>query len=93
MSVTPKIAISDDFLLAFANLPKAQQRKTRAFLEKFRQDPRSAAIHYEPIHDMADERVRTVRIDQAYRAVAKIRFPGAHYRRDIGHKGLARIAQ
>ncbi|MCB1020345.1 MAG: phosphoribosylamine--glycine ligase [Acidobacteria bacterium] len=32
-------------------------------------------------------------IDQAYRAVAKIRFPGAHYRRDIGHKGLARIAQ
>ncbi|MEQ9498744.1 MAG: UvrD-helicase domain-containing protein [Deltaproteobacteria bacterium] len=69
MSVTPKIAISDDFLTAYARLPKAQQKKARTFLEKFRRDPTSSAINYERIHDMADDRVRTVRIDQTYRAV------------------------
>ena len=30
-------------------------------------------------------------IDNAYAAVAKIRFEGMHYRRDIGVKGLARL--
>jgi len=29
-------------------------------------------------------------IARAYQAVAKIRFDGAHYRRDIGQKGLKR---
>lgn len=69
MSVQPKIAISDDFLQAYARLPKAQQKKVRTFLEKFRRDPTAAAIDYEPIHAMADDRVRTVRVDQTYRAV------------------------
>jgi phosphoribosylamine--glycine ligase len=29
-------------------------------------------------------------MDAAYRAVGKIEFPGMHFRRDIGHKGLRR---
>ena len=32
-------------------------------------------------------------IGRAYAAVEKVRFPGAHYRRDIGRKGLDRIRQ
>src|SRR5262249_26491921 len=57
------------FLDAFARIPRAQQRKVREFTAKFKADPKAAAINYEKIHRVRDERVRTVRIDQKYRAV------------------------
>jgi len=38
-------------------------------MEKFKADPKSNAINYEKIRDVKDGRVRTVRIDQKYRAV------------------------
>jgi len=69
MSSTPTVAVSADFLDAFSKIPRSQQRKVRAFITKFQEDPRAPSLHYEPIHDMLDERVRTVRIDQSYRAV------------------------
>ena len=67
--MTPRFAISDDFLDAFSRIPRQQQKKVREFMEKFKADPKSSAINYEKIHDMKDDRVRTVRIDQKYRAV------------------------
>lgn len=63
------LALSDDFLTAYSRLPQALQKKTREFMDRFRENPKSAAIHYEPIKDMRDKRVRTVRIDLAYRAI------------------------
>lgn len=65
----PTVAISSDFLKAYSRIPKAQQKKVREFTEKFRLDPTQSSINYEPIHDMKDEKVRTVRIDLAWRAV------------------------
>ena len=65
----PKVAIADDFLEAYAQIPRSQQKKVREFLTKFRANPTSHAINYEPIHNMRDERVRTVRIDRSYRAI------------------------
>ena len=65
----PQVALSTDFLKAFAKVERSQQRKVRAFVEKFKEDPTQASINYEPIHGMADKKVRTVRIDQAYRAI------------------------
>src|SRR4051812_45284879 len=65
----PTVAISSEFLDAFARIPRAQQKKVRDFTEKFKADPKSAAIHYEKIHASKDPKVRTVRIDQKYRAV------------------------
>lgn len=62
----PQLAISNEFLEALGRLPKKQQKKVREFTEKFRH-PRAAAINYEKIHNMKDDRVRTVRIDQKYR--------------------------
>src|SRR3954453_13600261 len=67
--MTPTVAIGSDFLEAFARVPRAQQRKVRAFTEKFKADPKSSAINYEKIHGVKDPKVRTVRIDQKYRAV------------------------
>src|SRR3954447_3043556 len=65
----PTVAIGSDFLEAYARIPRAQQRKVRTFTEKFKANPKSAAINYEKIHGVRDDKVRTVRIDQKYRAV------------------------
>lgn len=65
----PTIAIASDFLDALTRLPSAQQKKVREFTRKFQTNPTSAAINYEKIHTAKDPRVRTVRIDQKYRAV------------------------
>src|SRR6266545_265789 len=65
----PHVAISDSFLQAYSRIPKAQQKKVREFMEKFRADPTPASINYEPIHDMRDDKVRTVRIGLDYRAI------------------------
>lgn len=77
--MTPLVAISDDFLEAYAEIPRQQQKKVRAFMEKFKADPKSSAINYEKIHDVKDDRVRTVRIDQKYRAVVLHPTDGSVY--------------
>jgi superfamily I DNA/RNA helicase len=41
----------------------------REFIKKFRSDPKSNAINYERLQGHKDQNVRTVRIDQKYRAV------------------------
>ena len=65
----PTVAIASEFLEAYAKIPKAQQRKVREFTEKFRANPTQASINYEKINGVRDKKVRTVRIDQKYRAV------------------------
>ena len=65
----PQLAMSADFLTALARIPQTQQKKVRSFITQFSTDPTAASINYEPIHDMRDARVRTVRIDLAYRAI------------------------
>jgi superfamily I DNA/RNA helicase len=77
--MTPLVAISDGFLESYAQIPRPQQKKVRAFMEKFKADPRSSAINYEKIHDVKDDRVRTVRIDQKYRAVVLQPSDGSVY--------------
>src|SRR5437588_8933948 len=65
----PIVAIGSEFLDAFARIPRAQQKKVREFTEKFRANPKATGINYEKIHSARDDKVRTVRIDQKYRAV------------------------
>src|ERR1700681_2039054 len=68
------VALGSDFLDAYARIPRAQQKKVREFTEKFQANPKAASINYEKIHAVKDDRVRTVRIDQQYRAI--ILHPG-----------------
>src|ERR1022692_1768371 len=70
----PTVAIASDFLEAYARIPRAQQKKVREFTEKFQANPKAPSINYEKIHAVKDDRVRTVRIDQQYRAI--ILHPG-----------------
>src|SRR5690606_24263312 len=65
----PQVAISADFLTAYANIPRGKQKGVRAFIEKFKQNPTASSINYEPIRDMRDDKVRTVRIGLDYRGI------------------------
>lgn len=47
---TAKVAISADFLTAFAHLPRQVQGKVTELVNKFRNDPASPGIHYEKIN-------------------------------------------
>ncbi|MFB6273638.1 MAG: 3'-5' exonuclease [Salinibacter sp.] len=64
-----KVAISDRFLEAFSEVPKSKQKKVRRFMTKFRQDPTLPGINYEKIEGAKDPKLRSVRIDQAYRGI------------------------
>jgi superfamily I DNA/RNA helicase/mRNA-degrading endonuclease RelE of RelBE toxin-antitoxin system len=64
-----QVAISADFLKAYAGLQKSQQKGVRAWIEKFRADPTNKSINYKSLEGMRDPKVRSVRIDQQYRAI------------------------
>jgi hypothetical protein len=64
-----RVAIFDEFLDAFAKIPRAQQKKVNKFIRLFRDNPTSSGINYESISSFSDPNLKTVRIDQAYRAI------------------------
>lgn len=68
-TMQPKVAISSDFFNSVLKLPKKQQEKAVKFMELFRQNPKSPGINYETIKVSRDKNLRSVRIDQAYRAI------------------------
>ena len=55
MADNVKVAISSDFLTAFARLPRAIQGKVTEFINKFRNDPTSPGINYEKISKGVDK--------------------------------------
>lgn len=63
------VAISSDFLTAFAALPRQIQGKVTEFINKFRNNPRSPGINYEKINNAIDDRICSVRIDDTYRGI------------------------
>lgn len=69
MTENVKVAISSDFLTAFARLPRSVQGKVTEFVNKFRNDPTSPGIHYEKLANTADNKIYSVRIDDTYRGI------------------------
>jgi Txe/YoeB family toxin of Txe-Axe toxin-antitoxin module len=63
------IALSSEFLVAFSNVQKSQQKQVREFIERFREHPDAPGINYELIKSAKDKDFYSVRINQAYRAV------------------------
>ena len=63
------IAIADDFLNAFSRLPKSAHRRVRDFVTKFRENPKSSGLNYEKIRKARDQRLKSVRVTQDYRAI------------------------
>src|SRR3974390_2778822 len=58
-----------------SKLEPSLRRKAYAFLEKLGEDGTSPGLHIEPIANSTDNKVRTGRVDQSYRAVL-FRIPG-----------------
>ena len=66
-----RLVMSIDFLDAFSQLPKQIQSKTSAFIQKFKQNPTASGLNYEVIRNAADPNLKSVRVDQAYRAIIR----------------------
>lgn len=64
-----KVAISSDFLTAFARLPRGIQLKVTEFINKFRNNPLSPGINYEKLSKGIDKKIYSVRIDDTYRGI------------------------
>ena len=65
----PRMAMSADFLAAFAKLPSQQQRQVRTMIGRFERDSRSSGLNYEKIAGAMDPNMRSIRIDGSYRAI------------------------
>ena len=65
----PRMAMSADFLTAFAKLPSRQQRQVRTMIGRFERDSRSSGLSYEKIAGAMDPNMRSIRIDGSYRAI------------------------
>ena len=63
------VAISQDFFNSFVMLPKTKQNKVMEFLSKFRSNPTANGFNYEKIQNASDPNMRSVRIDDTYRAI------------------------
>ncbi len=69
MAGRPKMAMSSDFLEAFARLPRPQQRGVRTLISRFNADSTATGLNYERIRAARDPAMRSLRIDQGYRAI------------------------
>ena len=67
MSPQARLAMSSDFLEAYAFLPKSQQRKVRTLITQFTANPTAPGLNYERVQ--ASDNLRSLRIDRSYRAI------------------------
>ena len=67
MNVT--LAFTTEFWAAQAKLPQSPQKKVRKFIEGYRANPKSSGFNFERIRGAASSNLRSVRIDQKYRAI------------------------
>lgn len=69
MSMAPRVALSQEFLLRLGKLPSAVHARIVKWALKFQQDPMSPGINYETIKAARDPNLRSVRIDQDWRGI------------------------
>ena len=69
MASSATMAMSSDFLEAYARLPRPQQRGVRSLISKFNVDSTASGLNYERIHGARDPHMRSLRIDRGYRAI------------------------
>ena len=69
MSLKPKVALSQDFLLQLAKLPAGIQSKVMKWAIQFQSDPTSPGINYENINGARDSNLKSVRLDRDWRGI------------------------
>lgn len=69
MPVAVQTALSTDIFDAMIRLPKDQQKGLRRLIAQFQNNPTSPGLNYETIQGAQDAQMRSLRIDQSYRAI------------------------
>jgi superfamily I DNA/RNA helicase len=69
VSIKPKVALSQDFLLHLAKLPAVVQGKVLKWAIRFQTDPTASGFSYEKIRAARDPHLRSVRIDGDWRGM------------------------
>jgi hypothetical protein len=69
VSLRPKVALSQDFLLQLAKLPVTVHSKVMKWAIQFQSDPTSPGINYENIKGARDANLKSVRLDRDWRGI------------------------
>lgn len=69
MSLKPKVALSQDFLLQLSKLPSSIHSKVMKWAVQFQSDPTSPGINYEKINAARDSNLKSVRLDRDWRGI------------------------
>lgn len=69
MSLKPKVALSNDFLLQLSKLPTNVHTKVMKWAIQFQADPKSPGINYESINGARDSNLKSVRLDKDWRGI------------------------
>jgi len=69
VSLKPKVALSQDFLLQLAKLPVNVHTKVMKWAILFQTDPKSPSINYENINGARDPNLKSVRLDKDWRGI------------------------
>lgn len=69
MSLNPKVALSQDFLLQLSKLPSSVHSKVMKWAIQFQSDPTSPGINYENINGARDSNLKSVRLDRDWRGI------------------------
>ncbi|WP_413167864.1 UvrD-helicase domain-containing protein [Capilliphycus salinus ALCB114379] len=64
-----RLAISNDFLNAYNELPRKIRNKVSELINRFRLGPTRSGLNYESIRDGREKRLKSVRVDRDYRAI------------------------
>lgn len=64
-----KVAMSSDFLTAFASIPVAEKGKVMEFSNKFRNNPLLETIKYESVPERIDDKFFSVPLDEQYTCI------------------------
>lgn len=69
MSLKPKVALSQDFLLQLSKLPSSVHSKVMKWAIQFQSDPTSPGLNYENINGARDANLKSVRLDRDWRGI------------------------
>jgi superfamily I DNA/RNA helicase len=64
-----ELAVTKDAFVKLSTLEYKVQRKVFELVDKFQHNPTSPGLHYEKLPGFADDRVRSLRVDQGWRAI------------------------
>ena len=63
------LALTPTFFKAYAALPSTIQEKVYDMMLKFWHEPKAAALNYEKLRGLKDKQLRSLRVNDTYRAI------------------------